>query len=199
MNIGSVVGLPEWWGTIPTWVSAAATSIGFALALVSYGRSQALARRQVANSVYCRYSHNRGVIVVENRSTQPVSNVGVFLNGQELAEGRDWINSNDDYAWAPPVLIASGDHPTVAMQFTDPFGQRWERTDSHSLPPCRANDGKNTSCSTSNRLGLRDQLVTVGASACSPMFSTYARSWKRMQNGLAFDPVAEVGGRRASS
>lgn len=119
------------WGTVPAWISAIATTVGFGWALVLFQISRWQAVRSPARSVYCHLDRGKGRIVVENTGKAPIVGLAVFI-----AHGPEEVADDEPLRWlaaearreveVPNTLLARADE--IHIEFDDCLGRRWRRT-----------------------------------------------------------------------
>jgi hypothetical protein len=115
------------WGNVPAWISAIATIVGFAWALLLYWLTHRKNLRVVANSVFCRLDRVASAVVIDNLSESPITAIEVYLKEPivNIPGAPTWLGPHDHAEVKAVVGAKTSDDVTI--QFVDPYGQKWSK------------------------------------------------------------------------
>jgi len=120
------------WGTVPQWVSGAATAIASTWALTLYILSRRSSRRSQSDMVFCHYDRELAQAVVNNQSDRPIVDVSTYALDpwDNIPGGTPWLDPGGSLflPYGTP-----GDSYDVAVQFTDQSNQRWQKRNDNVL------------------------------------------------------------------
>jgi hypothetical protein len=119
------------WGTIPTWLSAVATSAGILWALMLFRVNRRDAIRSLASSVFCRIDREdeETRLEISNDSAKPISSVTAYVLPSESPVGeRGWIRSDDTYQFDLKDEKFKDISDSCFIEFDDADGRRWKKT-----------------------------------------------------------------------